>query len=312
MLSRRHLRIRVMQALYAYYQSDPKDIRRTEQELLNGTEKIFELYLTILQFFLEVSHQEQMYYDDVPASVVTGKKKTATSTLKQLSLIQWLETNKAFSDHIKKKKISWQQDTDAVKKAFTHLRQQEEYVSFSSRGNHSKEEETSFVKWMSREFFSKTDFIPHLLEEKNIYWAESMDMIETMINRTLDTGKAEGQFQLLPLFKDEEDDIRFMQELVQKTIRDDSYFQQLISEKTKNWDAERIAMVDIILMKMALCEIINIASIPVKVSINEYIDISKDYSTPNSKAFINGVIDKLVIELKEQGKIQKSGRGLVE
>ncbi|MFN8152758.1 MAG: transcription antitermination factor NusB [Bacteroidia bacterium] len=301
-----------MQALYAYYQSDPKDIRRTEQELINGTDKIFELYLTILQFFLELSHQEQMYYEDAPASAITGKKKSAESTLRSLHLIQWLETDKAYNDLIKKKKISWQQEIDSVKKAFNHLRQQEEYLRFINATAHTREEENALIKWMTREFYSKTDFIPHLLEEKNIYWAESLDMIETMVNRTLETYKNDQQFSLLPLFKDEDDDIHFMRELVQKTIRDDSYFHQLISEKTKNWDAERIAMVDIILMKMALCEIINISTIPIKVSINEYIDISKDYSTPNSKSFINGVIDKLVIELKEQGKIQKTGRGLVE
>lgn len=312
MLSRRHLRIRVMQALYAYYQSDPKDIRRTEQELLNGTEKIFELYLTVLRFYQELAHQEHLYYEDTPASLVTGKKKTSLSAMEAMKFLEWLNSDKAFSDAIKKKKISWQAESDTIKKAFSHLRQQEEYTNFAAKADHTTEEEHAMLKWMTREIFSKTEFIPHLLEEKNIYWAESLDMIEAMVNRTLDTLKSDGQYGLLPLFKDEEDDVRFMQELVQKTIRDDSYFHQLISEKTKNWDAERIAIVDIILMKMALCEIINISTIPVKVSINEYIDISKDYSTPNSKAFINGVIDKLVIELKEQGKIHKSGRGLVE
>ncbi|MBK9318967.1 MAG: transcription antitermination factor NusB [Bacteroidetes bacterium] len=133
-----------------------------------------------------------------------------------------------------------------------------------------------------------------------------------MVVKTYESAKGATSFHLLPLFKDQEDDTKFMQELIQKTIRDDAYFQQLIADKTKNWDADRIALVDIILMKMALCEILNLSTIPVKVSINEYIDISKDYSTPNSKSFINGVIDKLVIELKTQGKIQKTGRGLVE
>ena len=103
-----------------------------------------------------------------------------------------------------------------------------------------------------------------------------------------------------------------MKELVHNTIRDDAYFDELITGKTENWDTDRIALIDIILMKMALCEIINIASIPVKVSINEYIDISKDYSTPNSKGFINGVIDKIVIGLRSEGKIVKTGRGLME
>ena len=165
---------------------------------------------------------------------------------------------------------------------------------------------------MFQEVFTRQEFVVSLLEERTIYWAESLDLMEVMISKTLDGGKNSGEFKLLPLYKDEEDDIKFMRELVKQTIKDDAYFTQIIGEKTQNWDAERIAMVDIILMKMALCEILHQSSIPIKVSINEYIDISKDYSTPNSKSFINGVIDKLVIELKEQGKIVKSGRGLLE
>lgn len=301
-----------MQALYAFYQSELKDIRRTEQELLNGTDKIYELYLTQLQFLLELADQEQMYYQDTPASMVTGKRKTAAFTLKNLAFIHWLENDKSFRDQIKKRKISWQLDHDSIKKAFHHLKNHEVYLSFSQRDVPTPAEEITTLKWIMKEFFTTTDFIPHVLEEKNIYWAESIELVEGMVVKTFENKKGENEFQLLPLYKDAEEDVQFMQDLVQKTIRDDSYFHQLIADKTKNWDAERIAMVDIILMKMALCEIMNLSTIPVKVSINEYIDISKDYSTPNSKSFINGVIDKLVIELKKEGKIQKVGRGLKE
>jgi transcription antitermination protein NusB len=312
MLSRRHLRIRVMQALYSYYQSEAKDIRYTEQELLNGTRKIFELYLMILQLFLEIAHREEMYYDDLPASAVTGKRKTAERLLKDNQFISWLNNNKNFADLIKKYKINWQSENDLVNKAFFHIRQSDKYSAYASGKNTDLTKDLAFMDWMYQELFTKVDYIKHMLEERTIYWAESLDLAWMMIQRTFDSGKNDGAFKSLPLYKDEEDDIRFMKELVQKTIRDDAYFQELISEKTTNWEADRIALVDIILMKMALCEIINIANIPVKVSINEYIDISKDYSTPNSKGFINGVIDKLVIELREQGKIVKSGRGLVE
>lgn len=190
-----------MQALYAYYQSDPKDIRRTEQELLNGTEKIYELYLSVLQCFQEISHQEHLYYEDTPASVVTGKRRAAASTLKSLAFFQWLDTDKTFNDLLKKKKLTWQQEMDAIRKAFSHLRQQDEYLRFTSSTEHSKDAEVSFIKWLTREFFSKTDFIPHVLEEKNIYWAESIDTIETMVNRTLESVKTDGNYHLLPLFK---------------------------------------------------------------------------------------------------------------
>ena len=157
----------------------------------------------------------------------------------------------------------------------------------------------------------KDELVSQALEEKNIYWAEGLTIVHDMIFKTIDSHNF-NNFTLLPLYRDAEDDVEFMKQLVNKTIRDDDYFNELIVAKTQNWDADRIALVDIILMKMALCEILNISSIPVKVSINEYIDISKDYSTPNSKGFINGIIDKIVIELRNEGKIVKTGRGLME
>jgi len=312
MLSRRHLRIRVMQALYAYYQSENRDLNRAEQEMLNGTRKIFELYLMVLQFYVELAHQEEMYYDDLPASAVTGLRKTTNRFIKDLPFVEWLKSNKTYVDLIKKYKVSWQAEADIVKQAFFQIRQLDRYKEFGENETNSIDDDRDFILWLYKEIFVASENVRHLLEEKTIYWAESLDLVEAMVSKTSDVKKAGNDFKLIPLFKDEDDDLKFMKELIQKTIRDDDYFQQMIADKTKNWEADRIAMVDTILMKMALCEILNIASIPVKVSINEYIDISKDYSTPNSKSFINGVIDKLVIELKEQGKINKTGRGLLQ
>jgi N utilization substance protein B len=301
-----------MQALYAYYQSENRDLNRAEQEMLNGTRKIFELYLMVLQFYVELAHQEEMYYDDLPASAVTGLRKTTNRFIKDLPFVEWLKSNKTYIDLIKKYKVSWQAEADIVKQAFFQIRQLDRYKEFGENETNSIDDDRDFILWLYKEIFVASENVRHLLEEKTIYWAESLDLVEAMVSKTSDVKKAGNDFKLIPLFKDEDDDLKFMKELIQKTIRDDDYFQQMIADKTKNWEADRIAMVDTILMKMALCEILNIASIPVKVSINEYIDISKDYSTPNSKSFINGVIDKLVIELKEQGKINKTGRGLLQ
>jgi N utilization substance protein B len=301
-----------MQALYAYYQSENKDLNRAEQEMLNGTRKIFELYLMVLQFYVEMAHQEEMYYDDLPASAVTGLRKTTNRFIKDLPFVEWLMSNKIYAALIKQYKVSWQAEADVVKQSFFQIRQLERYKEFGENESNSIDDDRDFILWLYKEIFVASENVRHLLEEKTIYWAESLDLVEAMVSKTCDVKKSANDFKLIPLFKDEDDDLKFMKELIQKTIRDDEYFQQLIADKTKNWEADRIAMVDTILMKMALCEILNIASIPVKVSINEYIDISKDYSTPNSKSFINGVIDKLVIELKEQGKINKTGRGLLQ
>lgn len=312
MLSRRHLRIRVMQALYAFYQSENKNINEAELELLNGTRKIDELYLRFLQFFQELAHQEYLYYEDSPKSALTGKKKTAVNLLQDNAFIRWIIHSAAVQDKFKALKVSWQNDLELVQKAFYEVRQSEEYQAYSSAEDLGIDQQNAFIRYLLEFLFNEEALIRQGLEEKSIYWAESAELVQSMIYRTLENGKNGQGYTLLPLYKDEEDDIRFMKDLIQKTIRDESYFQSLISEKTKNWDADRIALIDIILMKMALCEILHIESVPVKVSINEYIDISKDYSTPNSKAFINGVIDKLVIELREQGKIVKTGRGLKE
>ncbi len=312
MLSRRHLRIRVMQALYSYYQSDNKDMMQTEQELLRGTNKIYELYLLTMQMILELANQEEMYYADQPASAVTGVKKSVERKLGDNLFVQWLTNNPTFKKLTKDNKISWQNEMDAVKKSFFQIRQSDQYKAYCAKATSSIKEDIDFITWIFAEVFTRQEFVFSTLEEKSIYWAESIELIQGMITKTLEGSKSKGEFKLLSLFKDEEDDVLFMRELVKKTIQDDEYLTQIIGEKTKNWEADRIAIVDIILMKMALTEILHHASIPVKVSINEYIDISKDYSTPNSKSFINGVIDKLAVELKSQGKIVKVGRGLME
>ncbi len=311
MLSRRYLRIRVMQTLYAWYQTENKSAFLVEKELFKGTETLYDLYLQLLSFFIEMSDQEEIYYADVQASAVTGKKKAALHHLNQNAFIEWLHQNKPLKDLIAKRKLSWQIDTDVIQKAFFRLRQSDIYKTHSSNANANKTDDIKFCRELYKMLLQKDELVSHVLEEKNIYWADGLTTAHDMIFKTIESGQAD-KFTLLPLYRDEEDDVDFMKQLVTCTIRDDEYFNQLIGTKTENWETERIALVDIILMKMALCEIMNIPAIPIKVSLNEYIDISKDYSTPNSKGFINGVIDKLVIELKKEGKILKTGKGLME
>lgn len=311
MLSRRYLRIRVMQTLYAWYQTENKTAFQVEQELFKGTDRIYDLYLQLLSFFIEMSDQEEIYYSDTPASVLTGKRKAAIRLLKENFFITSVMEHNGLKELLSKRKLTWQADIDIVHKAFFKLRKSEAYKVYSSGEDITPAADLSFCRELYKMLLQKEDLVTHVLEEKNIYWAEGLIIVHDMIFKTIESLNT-SRFALIPLYRDEEDDIEFMKQLVSKTIRDDAYFNELISAKTENWDADRIALIDIILMKMALCEIMNIGSIPVKVSINEYIDISKDYSTPNSKGFINGVIDKLVIDLRNEGKIMKTGRGLME
>ena len=168
MLSRRHLRIRVMQALYAWHQSD-KDTARAERELFNGTEHMYRLYLQLLCFLTELGHREDLYYADQPASALTGKRKKATRYLQENSFIHWLKNNKEFQNLVSVHHISWQTDIDVTSKAFFELRKMPFYTEYINSINTSPESEIAFAKSLVGELISKKEFVRHVIEEKNIF-----------------------------------------------------------------------------------------------------------------------------------------------
>mgnify|MGYP002148731559 CR=1 FL=1 len=313
MLSRRHLRIRVMQALYTWYQSEDKNISLSVNDIFKGTERTYDLYLSLLQLLPELAHEEERFYADQAPKFIQ-KSEPVVSSLASNHFIVWLSTYSVFIDQIKKRKISWQKETELVKKVFFQLRNTPEYKQYISKAGHSAEEDVEFCTWLFKEIIIGSEALQHSMEEENLWWAEALDLINSMVLKTIKVahpGK-KGQFELMPLFRDEEEDKEFMERLFRETVGNNDTYETMIGDKTKNWDLERIALIDIILLKMALSEILNFPGIPVKVSINEYIDISKDYSTPKSKIFINGVIDNIVADLKAKNGIHKTGRGLLE
>lgn len=313
MLSRRHLRTRVMQALYSWYQSEEKNTESILRELFRGTERTYDLYFSLLQVLPELAEAEHRYYADLPPRHI-AKTETSISRLSQNAFVVFLEADTTFTEGLKKRKISWQKDAEIIKKVFFQLRNTQEYKTYVAEPTHTVEEDVEFASWIYKNIVIPSEALQNIMEEQNIWWAEALDLINSMVLKTIritHPGR-KGHFELMPLYKDEEDDKEFMEKLFRETIKNDSYFENLISEKTRNWDVERIALMDIILLKMSLSEILTFPGIPVKVSINEYIDISKDYSTPKSKIFINGVIDNLVADLKAKGEVKKSGRGLIE
>lgn len=313
MLSRRHLRIRVMQALYTWYQSEDKNIGTSVNEIFRGTERTYDLYLSLLQILPELAEEERKYYADLQPRFIP-KDEPVLSSMANNHFVIWLSTFSDFNDALKKRKISWQKDAELVAKVFYQLRNSPEYKKYVSVATHSIEEDVEFCTWVYKHIVVASEALQNVMEEQNIWWAEALDLINSMVLKTIKVAHPDkkGHFELLSLFRDEEDDMEFMEKLFRKTIENDAYFETLIGEKTQNWDLERIALIDIILLKMALSEILHFPGIPVKVSINEYIDISKDYSTPKSKIFINGVIDNIVADLKTKGSIAKAGRGLLE
>ena len=315
MLSRRHLRIRVLQALYSFYQSGQKDALKTEHELFTGIEKTYDLFLFLLLVFPELSEQERIYRIDQPQKfILSGSEKKVVHSLSENTVVTILNSDRAFQKAIKQRNLSWQGDIELIKKIFHHLRTSEEYKQYITAPDHSPETDIDFCILLFKKFILELDFVSQSIEEKNLYWADGFEFASAMVLRTIKNSKPVkgGQFDLPYIYKDEADDRQFAKNLLHNTIKDDAYFMQIIDAKTKNWDVERIALVDVIMLKMALCEVLHLSTVPVKVSINEYLDIAKDFSTPKSNQFINGIIDKLVIDLKNENKIVKTGRGLVE
>ena len=311
MLNRRFLRIKTMQALYSYFQQNSGDIIASEKELFKSLDKIYDLYVYVLVLLTDMHHTAHLVIEESKNKRLPSKEDLDPNlrfienrVLVALSESAYLRTEVA------NRKISWQNDFDLVRKLYAELKQTELFKEYMSATNNTLKEDKQFLISVATEFLYEHELLNHLFEEKNMHWADDTFGAFTMITKTFETFTTD--LRLIPLYKDKEDDMKFIATLFRKTIAGDKEYDELIEAKTKNWELERIASMDVLLMKMALAEMMNVSNVPVKVSLNEYIDISKEYSTPNSKTFINGILDKLIADLKRDGKIEKTGRGLME
>ncbi|MBK9283444.1 MAG: transcription antitermination factor NusB [Sphingobacteriaceae bacterium] len=311
MLNRRFLRIKVMQALYSFFQHENATPAAFEKELFKSLDKIQDLYLSILMLFNDLRHVALVIIDEHKNKrLPTQQDLDPNLKFTQNKVLISLEESKEFNALCSSKKISWQGDFDVVRKLFYELRNHELYTNYMSSGENSLNEDKEFLVNVITNYLSQNDLLASLFEEKNIHWVDDSFVAFNSVIRNIET--CDGTFKILPLLKDEKDDKEFMSLLFNKTILYKESFEELIDRHTKNWEIERIANMDMLLMKMALAEIMYIPNVPIKASLNEYIDISKEYSTPNSKTFVNGVLDKIIAELKRDNKIEKSGRGLKE
>lgn len=311
MLNRRYLRIKTMQTLYSYFQQDKADIGFYEKELFKSLDKIYDLYIYILVLFTDIHHTAHLVLEENKNKRLPSKEDLDPN-LKFIenTLLVSLSVSDELKREVNKRKISWQSDFDLVRKLYSELRATDLYKDYMAAPGRSVKEDKQFLISVATEFLYEHELLNHLFEEKNMHWADDTFGAFSMVSRTFEAFS--GTLNLQPLYKDPEDDQKFISTLFRKTIAGNKEYETLIDQKTKNWELDRIASMDVLLMKMAIAEFINVSNVPVKVSLNEYIDISKEYSTPNSKTFINGVLDKIIADLKRDNKIQKTGRGLME
>ncbi len=315
MLNRRHLRIKAFQTLYAYQQAETKELKDSEKKLLASVQKVHEFYIYLLLLISELASFEQTDIKEKGSKFLpTEADKKATTVLLHNQFIQLVNSSGSFNDLVKKYKLGWNNELVLLRELYNKIKSGEEYIEYSAKKTHSIAEDREFILSLYKKTIFSFPLLEQHLEEKNINWPVDEEVVNGMIIKTIKAFKEgqEDKLDLLPITANWSDDREFLLSLFQKTVLNDTKFSELIAAKTKNWDVERIAMVDTILMKMAVTELLSFSSIPVKVTMNEYIDISKEFSTPKSKVFINGILDKILIDLKNEHAIQKTGRGLME
>ncbi|MFY8019645.1 MAG: transcription antitermination factor NusB [Bacteroidia bacterium] len=313
MLNRRFLRIKVFQSLYGFAQEEKPLAHLYKRAMLNNLEKTYELYLFTLSFPLELK-----FFVEQELEVQKSKYFPLDNLIKPLEalrnnkVIELMEQNVQFQEAIKKVKPRWIDSLDFSKKIFNEIKPLAFFQEYIAKGSPTFNEDKAFLTTLFEQLFSDSEQYESYMEEAFVNWEDDQVLVLTSLQKMFNQLKEAKPEFLIDAHKDEDEDLKFMKDLFDFTIEHQAMFNELINSKTQNWDQDRIALVDILLMRMALCEIMFFPFVPVKVSINEYLELAKLYSTPNSHGFINGVLDKIQMQLKKDNKINKMGRGLME
>ena len=313
MISRRIIRTKVLQVLYAYYSSEERSINNTEKELFFCIHKTYDLYHYLLALVIEIAD-----YAETRIELKRNKHQPTQEDLhpniKFVSnlFIQQLRENRQLTAYLNQTKLSWVNHPELIKELYLIVTESEIYQEYVSSETRSFMDDRKFIEKIFNKIFLVSEELYEVLEEQSIYWNDDIEFVISVIikttkrfNETTDSGQ-----HLMPLYKDEEDR-EFARDLLRKSVINHDELQALIKVHSSNWDVERIAFMDILMMQMAITEFLYFPSIPTKVTMNEYIELSKFDSTEKSRNFINGILDKTLKDLKKEGKINKAGRGLV-
>lgn len=315
LLNRRHLRIKVLQALYAYQQSENNTVQKGEKELFHSIDKIYELYFRMLSIFGELKREAELRIEENKNKLRPSADDLNPNTrFVDNKVLNLLADSKNIAAHVKLYNINWSQEGVMLRKLFTQLSQTVAFENYMSDAENSFEADKAILLELFKVDIANYSPLHEYLDELSIYWQDDLDLVCVMVLRTIRDLKesANDLFDVMPLYKDEEDDSDFVKLLFAQSVRNqESHFAQ-IDSKAGNWELERIAIMDRLIMSLALTEAKFFNGIPLKVTLNEYIEISKFYSTPKSNGFINGILDKLFAEMKKSGEINKTGRGLIE
>jgi len=313
-LNRRHIRVKVMQSIYAMHQNGSDSIEKEEKFLLYSIDNILDLYLIMVSSLIEISKKEAIFIEKSSQKhLATPEERNPNKKFINNSIFQILSENNSLSIALENRKIdNWSLNDDYIIILLNEIKQSELYQKYMNSGINTFEEDREFVADMFMELIAPNEKLYDYLEDNKLTWVDDIPVVNTQIIKQLKQLKSisDESFRVPKLYKDQEDK-EFVTNLFRKTVLNETELAKEYIDKTPNWDTERIAEIDTIVLKMAICEFLKFPSIPVKVTINEYLEIAKEYSTPKSSIFINGILDNLVKELQASKKMIKAGRGLM-
>lgn len=312
MLNRRHIRIKVMQSIYALHQKNSNDIEKEEKFLMHSIDSIFDLYLTILSALVEIQKKEIEFLDaSSKKHLATPQEKNPNKKFIQNSVIKSIADSPAFKQALDKRRINnWINDDSYILLLLADVKKSDIYERYMLDKKTSFEDDKKFILDIFEKVLAPNEKLYEYLEDYKLTWVDDIPVVNTQILKDLKSLSKDGSFEVSKLYKDIEDK-EFVSLLFRKTVLNEVELAKEYIDKTPNWDADRIAEMDTIILKMAICELLKFPSIPVKVTINEYLELAKEYSTPKSSIFINGILDNLVKEFTLENKIKKTGRGLL-
>ena len=306
MINRELIRVKIVQLTYAYYQNGNRNIDKAEKELLFSLSKAYDLYNYLLELIVAITNEERHRVAIAKQRAEREGTEAPSEKFINNKFVLQLEGNKQLTSFLEDKKLTWDNDIEAVRKLCDQIEQSAFYKDYIASDDDSYDADRELWRKIYRTLIQENTDLDAVLEDKSLYWNDDKEIVDTFVIKTIkrfDPANGADQ-EMLPEYKDEEDR-DFAVKLFRATILNADTYQHYMSDASRNWDFSRLAYMDVIIMQIAIAEMINFPNIPVNVTINEYVELAKLYSTPKSGRFINGMLDSIARYLNDTGKIFK-------
>lgn len=308
MINRTLIRLKVVQLLYAYYQNNGKNMETAEKELLFSLSKAYDLYHYMLLLITSVAHYAQQEVEHQEHLNKVGHiNEEVSHRFADNQFAAQLDSNNQLQDFVNIKKKTWANDIDYIKKLYADIVQSSYYAKYMARETATYEDDRDVWRKIYKNIIVNDGRIDEILEEQSLYWNDDREVVDTFVLKTIKRFRQENgaNQELMPEYKDTEDK-EFATRLFRRTVMNDEYYRSLIANCVKNWEFNRLAYMDVIIMQTAVAELLSFPEIPISVTINEYVEIAKWYSTPKSSQYVNGIIDAVARALKNENKLTKA------